>query len=101
MTADLILINADIVTMDPGRPRAQAMALRAGRVLALGTTEDIRALSGPATEVIDAGGRMALPGLQDTHIHLQDSGQDYAQNADLTAVATPDELVAALARHTP
>ena len=93
---DLIVINARIVTMDPLTPLAQALAVVGGRVAALGTDADIRALAGPATRVIDAGGRLVLPGLQDTHIHLQDSGQDYSQNADLTDARTVDELVAML-----
>ncbi len=94
---DLIVINAHIVTMDPLTPMAQALAVVGGRVAALGCDADIRALAGPGTRVIDAGGRMVLPGLQDTHIHLQDSGQDYSQNADLTDAATVDDLVAMLA----
>ncbi len=94
---DLIVIDADIHTMDLARPRAQALAVAGGRIVALGTTDDIRALAEPRTVVIDAGGRMVLPGLQDSHIHLQDSGQDYAQNADLTGAATGDDIVAVLA----
>lgn len=95
---ELIVINARIVTMDPAKPQAEALAIAGGRVLALGTSGEIRALAGRRTEVIDAGGRLVLPGFQDTHIHLQDSGQDYSQNADLSAAETPAELVATLAR---
>lgn len=97
MKADLIVINARIVTMDPCRPQAQALAVAAGRVLALGSDARMRALAGPGAQVIDAGGRLVLPGFQDTHIHLQDSGQDYSQNADLSAAGSPAALVAALA----
>ena len=95
--AELVLINARIVTMDPAIPVAQALAVAGGRVAALGSVADIRALAGPGTEIIDAGGRLVLPGFQDTHIHLQDSGQDYSQNADLSAARTLDELAASLA----
>lgn len=94
---DLIILNANIVTMDPLTPRAEALAAKGGRVVALGSSGDMRALAGAETRVIDAGGRMVLPGLQDTHIHLQDSGRDYAQNAALDAVRTVDELVGAMA----
>jgi predicted amidohydrolase YtcJ len=94
---DLVVINARIVTMDPLMPLAGALAVVQGRVAALGSDADIRALAGPGTEVIDAGGRLVLPGFQDTHIHLQDSGQDYSQNADLSAARTVDELVSLLA----
>ncbi len=95
--ADTIVINARIVTMDPLVPRVSALAIVQGRVAALGSDAEIRALAGPGTQLIDAGGRMVLPGFQDTHIHLQDSGQDYSQNADLSAARTVDELVATLA----
>jgi predicted amidohydrolase YtcJ len=90
---DLIIVNADIVTMDPLTPKAQALAVSAGRVTALGTTAAIRALAADGTRIVDAGGRLVLPGFQDTHIHLQDSGQGYGQNADLSEVRTIEELV--------
>lgn len=94
---DAIVINARIVTMDPLMPRSQALAISAGRVVAIGTDDDIRALASAATRVVDAGGRLVLPGFQDTHIHLQDSGQDYSQNADLSECRSVDALVATLA----
>ena len=94
---DLILIEADIRTLNPFVPRATAMAVSGGRVVALGDDGDIRALAGPGTRVVTAGGRLVLPGFQDTHIHLQDSGQDYSQNADLTDAQDPGDLVARLA----
>ncbi|MCB1445640.1 MAG: amidohydrolase [Rhizobiaceae bacterium] len=90
---DLIIVNADIVTMDPLTPRAEALAVAAGRIAALGRSAEIAALAGPDTRIVDAGGRLVLPGFQDTHIHLQDSGQGYGQNADLTEARTVDELV--------
>ena len=94
---DLILIEADIHTLDPFVPRATAMAVAGGQVVALGDNAEIRALAGPATRVVGAGGQQVLPGFQDTHIHLQDSGQDYSQNADLTEAQGPDDIVAMLA----
>lgn len=90
---DLIIVNANIVTMDPLTPKAEALAATGGRVTALGSTADIMALADSTTEVIDAGGRLVLPGFQDTHIHLQDSGQGYGQNADLQDARTVEELV--------
>ncbi|SPH17255.1 N-substituted formamide deformylase [Defluviimonas aquaemixtae] len=88
-----IVINARIVTMDGATPYAQALAVRDGRVTALGSNEEIRELADRSTKVIDAGGRLVLPGFQDTHIHLQDSGQDYSQNADLSSARTQDDIV--------
>jgi len=93
---ELIVLNGNIVTMDPLAPRVSALAVTAGRVSALGFDAEIRSLAGPATDIIDAGGRLVLPGFQDTHIHLQDSGQAYGQNANLEAPRTVDELVSAL-----
>lgn len=93
---ELIVLNGNIVTMDPLTPKVQALAVAGGRVAALGSDADIRTLAGPGTRIIDAGGRLVLPGFQDTHIHLQDSGQAFAQNANLEAPRTIDELVAAL-----
>jgi predicted amidohydrolase YtcJ len=94
---DLIIVNADIRTMDVLIPRAEAMAVAGGRVKALGTTDDIRPLAGKKTRVVDAGGRLVLPGFQDTHIHLQDSGTARALSADLERLTSTAELQAALA----
>lgn len=79
MTASMILINAKIVTMDPGNPRAEAIALSGDRILALGTTEEIAALSGPETEVIDADGATILPGFVESHLHLVLGGSELPQ----------------------
>lgn len=94
---DLILIDADIRSMDPLQPRARALAVTAGRVSALGDTDAIRALARPATRVVHAGGRTVLPGFQDTHIHLQDGGFDYASSAALDDARSLPALQAALA----
>lgn len=90
--ADLILLNADIRTMDPRCPRARALAIAGGRVLAVGDEAAMTALAGPGAEVIDAGGRQVLPGFHDTHIHVQDGGQHYAESADLSAAMTIEAL---------
>lgn len=94
---EMILVNADIRTMDPHFPRVAALAVRGGRVAALGSDGDIRALAGPGTRVIDAGGRLVLPGFHDTHLHVQDGGQHSAESADLSAARTVAELQATLA----
>ena len=83
---DLIVVNADIVTMDPLIPRAEALAVSNGRITRLGSSAEIAALKGAGTEVVDAGGRLVLPGFQDTHLHLQDSGLEYAFNIKLDRV---------------
>jgi hypothetical protein len=99
MTPDLILTGARIATMDPARPDAQAIAIRNGTILALGTDAEIRALKGPATRHIDAGNRRVLPGLQDAHIHLADGGLDLVTAAQLHDITTHAALIATLAAH--
>lgn len=90
--ADAILINADIRTMDSRRPRARAMALRDGRVLAVGDEDAITALAGSGAQVMDGRGRQVLPGFHDTHIHVQDGGQHFAEAADLSSARTLADL---------
>jgi predicted amidohydrolase YtcJ len=68
MTAEMILTNARILTMDATRPRARAIALGGGRILAL--DDAALALRGPGTRVIDAEGRTVLPGFIESHMHL-------------------------------
>ncbi len=99
MTPDLILINADIRTMDLACPRAEAIAMGAGRILRLGSTDIIRAMAGPQTQVIDAGGRLVLPGFQDAHVHLMDGGTDMVTAAALWDVPDLPALQAAVAAH--
>jgi predicted amidohydrolase YtcJ len=92
MKPSKIVVNANIVTMDPLLPGAEALAIVGGRVAALGSTRDISRLAGESTEVVDAGGKLVLPGFQDTHIHLQDSGQNYASNVALDECRSIEEL---------
>jgi predicted amidohydrolase YtcJ len=96
MTPDLIVINADIRTMDPLKPQVQALASHQGRVTALGSTSEIKALADKKTRIVDAGGRLVLPGFQDTHIHLQDSGTRHALDVDLAGLRTIAALQEAL-----
>lgn len=96
MSADTIIINGNVVTMEALAPRAEAIAIRDGRILRVGSTADIRALATRSTRVIDAGGRLVLPGFQDTHIHLQDSGNNYGSNAVLDECRSVAELQATL-----
>ncbi|PZQ50136.1 MAG: hydrolase [Rhodovulum sulfidophilum] len=74
--ADLIVTNARVLTMDPDRPRAEAVALAGARILAVGGAGEIAALAGQGTKVIDAGGRTLLPGFFEGHAHLGLGGAD-------------------------
>jgi predicted amidohydrolase YtcJ len=68
--ATLIITNACVLTMDKGRPHAEAVAVADGRILAIGRRAEIEALAGRATRVIDARGRTLLPGFVESHMHL-------------------------------
>ncbi|MCX6565339.1 MAG: amidohydrolase [Candidatus Aminicenantes bacterium] len=69
-----IVVNGNIRTGNPEQPRAEALAIRGGRIAALGSNEEIRALAGARTEIIDAGGALVLPGFIDSHVHLMGGG---------------------------
>ena len=79
MSAEMIVTNARVLTMDEGRPRAEAVAVASGRILAVGSAADIAALAGPQTRVIDAGGRTLLPGFVESHLHLVLGGNELSQ----------------------
>ena len=66
----ILITNAKILTMDPVRPRAEAMLLCDGRIAAIGNRADVEALKTAETRVIDAGGKTVLPGLSENHLHL-------------------------------
>ena len=70
MKADLILHHAQIYTVDSSRPWAEAVACRGGRIFAVGSNEEILNLVGPQTRLVNATGRLVLPGLIDAHVHL-------------------------------
>jgi len=67
---DLVLINANVITVDPFCPRAKALAIRRNRVLGIGTNSEARNLAGARTRVIDCSGKTIVPGFIDSHIHL-------------------------------
>ena len=74
MKAELIVENARVLTMDPARPRADAVALRGGSILAVGGRDELAAFASPTTRRIDAGGASVLPGFIESHIHLFPGG---------------------------
>ncbi|MFF7284446.1 amidohydrolase [Streptomyces griseorubiginosus] len=72
-TADLVLTGGPVHTVDPARSRATSVAVRDGRIVAVGHDE-VRELIGPRTEVVDLKGKSLLPGFQDAHVHPQGAG---------------------------
>ncbi len=99
MSADLILVDGEILTM--GSPRVvEALAVGADRVIALGTSEEVRRLAGPGTRVVDLAGRTVIPGLTDNHFH----GIGGGPGVDLSgarSLADVIDAVAAAARAVP
>jgi predicted amidohydrolase YtcJ len=75
--ADLALRNGAIYTVDSARSWAEAVAIRDGRIVFVGTDQDLEAHVGPATQVVDLKGRMVIPGFQDVHIHPISSGIEF------------------------
>ncbi|WP_237154939.1 amidohydrolase [Oryzibacter oryziterrae] len=72
--ADLLIINANVMTVDTARPRARAVAVAGNRILAVGDAAELAALRGAGTRVIDAQGAALLPGFNDSHIHIFGGG---------------------------
>lgn len=77
--ADAIYANGKIHTMDAAMPRATAVALRGGRIAAIGTREEVMALAGPATVQYDLGGRLVLPAFGDAHVHPVFGGMAFSR----------------------
>ncbi|AFC29201.1 Amidohydrolase 3 [Paenibacillus mucilaginosus 3016] len=75
--ADLLIYNANIVTMDESNPTATAVAVKGDRFLAVGSDSDIMRYQGPATRMVDGNKRLLIPGLNDSHIHLIRGGLNY------------------------
>jgi predicted amidohydrolase YtcJ len=96
--AEAVVVNGNIRTLDPLIPQATALAIKNGRVAALGMDDEIRVFAGPSTRFIDVGGQLVLPGFQDTHIHLQDSGARHVFDVDLTGARSIREIQGRLAQ---
>ena len=72
--ADTIYLHGDVITMNDAQPRAQALAVRAGRIQAVGSEAEVRALQGAKTRVVDLKGQALLPGFVDAHGHVSLTG---------------------------
>lgn len=70
MTADIIIRNGSLITFDDDQPAAEALAIEAGRITAVGSDSEVSGLAGPDTRIIDAKGGTVLPGFIDSHVHL-------------------------------
>jgi predicted amidohydrolase YtcJ len=90
--ADLVLRRGTIVTLDPARPRAEALAARGDRIVAVGSEEEVSPLIGPRTRVLDLAGKTAYPGFIEGHGHLTGLGRA-RRTVDVSRARTWDEVV--------
>jgi predicted amidohydrolase YtcJ len=81
-TPEVIYHNGVVLTMEDGLPRAEAIAVQSGRIVAVGDDDDVLALRKPSTRVVDLGGRTVLPGFIDSHAHWIGDGSRVGLNAD-------------------
>ena len=96
--ADLILAGGRVFTADAAVSRAEAVAVRDGRIVAVGADRDVMRLAGPATRVIALRGRTVTPGFGDAHVHPISSGIEH-QQCDLHDASGPDEYLERVAAY--
>jgi predicted amidohydrolase YtcJ len=102
-TADLIITNAKVWTVDKPHPTAQAVAVLGDRIIAVGSDAEVEVLRSPDTKVIDVRGKLLLPGFNDAHVHFVTSGSrlDQIQLSDATSVEEFTRRIAERAKMTP
>lgn len=94
--ATLVVRDAKIVTMDPRYPRAEALAVRGEWIVAVGTEDEIAAYVGPDTEILAVGGRLVIPGFNDSHAHFG-GGSSLLSRLNLYGVDSREEVLALVA----
>ena len=92
--ADTLLVNGKILTVDRAFSTREALAIRDGRIVALGGNPEIRRLAGPLTRVIDLEGRTAIPGLIDSHLHAIRAALSFSTEVNWIGATTITEAVA-------
>ena len=90
-TADLVLVNGKIWTVNDKQPEVEAVAVLGNRIAAIGSTGEIRKWIGANTKVIDLQGRRVTPGFNDSHVHFLDGGMGLA-SVQLRDARTPEEF---------
>lgn len=95
-SATLIVTNAAVYTVDKQRPKAESVAVIGDRIVAVGAHADIELWRGPQTKVIDAHGKLLLPGFNDAHVHFIQGGAQLEQ-VNLVDASSPEEFVKRIA----
>ena len=91
--ANLVVVDADIRTLDANQPRATALAVVANRIVAVGSDAEVRPLACASTRVVRGNGRLVLPGFNDSHVHFMSGGQGRS-SVDLRDADSPQEFAA-------
>ncbi len=89
----IVLLNGSVWTANPVQPRAEAIAVAGDRIVAVGSTAEIRRLASPSTRIIDAAGGMVVPGFIDSHVHFLTAGMNLA-SVQLRDAKTPADFIA-------
>ncbi len=89
---DLILINGDIVTMNPSNPRAEALAVKGDRFIKIGNNQEILSLKTDKTKIIDLENNLLVPGFNDAHLHLLNYGYSLKM-IDLASLKSINEII--------
>jgi len=92
-SADLILVNGTVITVDAADSIAQGVAVSGGKIVAVGGSRDMRALANGRTQVIDLHGRTVTPGLIDTHVHFSETADLFSINLSDVAITKIDDVV--------
>lgn len=92
---DLILYNADIMTINPGQPKAEALAIVGDRIVAVGSNREIRRMASSHTKKVDIGGHFIAPGFIDAHAHPLTAGKGHLRSldADLRSIKAIQEII--------
>ena len=91
-SADLVVTNANVRTMNGAQKQATSIAVLGGKIIAVGSDADTKPLIGPKTKVIDANGKLVIPGFNDAHVHFMETGAQLS-SVDLRSTKSPQEFV--------
>ena len=94
--ADWIFTGGQVVTVDRDFSLHRAIAVKDGKIIAVGTEQEVRKHAGITTKTMNLAGKVILPGLQDSHIHFLGLGNDIKKEADLTYARNAGEILAAM-----